>query len=157
MDPESSLERNESRGFARRVRKNLDFIILKRQEGEDVHEVAQLAVSLLGFIVFPWAAGDLDDLESVSLHDLEEQGWPHWDISLDEKGDTDTLRRLTEHLRNAAAHRRLRFSSDDPQMYAVQIEFEDAPLGKNKRVNWRATINSADLKEFCDRFSRRLE
>ena len=48
-----SLTRNTTEGFARRVRKNLDFIIKKCDEGEDVHEVTQLVTSLLGLIVFP--------------------------------------------------------------------------------------------------------
>ena len=52
-----SLSRNATEEFARRVRKNLDYIIRKRNEGEDVHEVTQLVISLLGIIVFPWESG----------------------------------------------------------------------------------------------------
>jgi hypothetical protein len=151
-----SLTRNTTEGFARRVRKNLDFIIKKRAEGEDVHEVTQLVTSLLGLIVFPWEDGALKHLESLCLSELEEEGWPRWNILLDEKGDTNTLGKLIWHLRNAASHRRLRFSSDRREMDKVEIEFEDAPRA-NAPPNWRAKINAADLKEFCDRFTRRLE
>lgn len=145
-----------NRGFARRVRKNLDFIIKKRSETEDVHEVTQLAISLLGLIIFPWEASALQHLESLTLRELESKGWPRWNILLDEKDDTKTLGKLTGHLRNAACHRRLKFSSDDPDMQKVEIEFEDAP-NKKSPPNWRAKINAAELKEFCDRFTKLLE
>lgn len=156
MPEKYSLSRNITEEFARRVRKNLDFIIKKRNEGEDVHEVTQLVTSLLGIIVFPWQAGALKHLESLRLSDLEIQGWPRWEILLDEKRDTKTLYNLIRHLRNAASHRRLRFLSDDPEMHKVEIEFEDAP-NDNAPPNWRAKINAADLKVFCDRFTERLE
>jgi len=156
MHKQYAFSRSTTEGFARRVRKNLDFIIKKRTENEDVHEITQLVISLLGLIVFPWEAGALKQLESRSLSDLEREGWPHWDIMLDDKGDTKTLEKLTQHLRNAASHRRLRFSSDDPELSNVEIEFEDAP-GQHKPTNWCATINAAKLKEFCDRFTSHLE
>lgn len=156
MSETDSLSRNVTKEFARRVRKNLDFIIEKRSEGEDVHEVTQLVISLLGIIVFPWQAGALKHLESLLLSELEAEGWPRWEILLDEKEDTKTLHKLIRHLRNAASHRRLRFLSDDPEMHKVVIEFEDAP-NDNAPPNWRAKINAADLKVFCDRFTKRLE
>lgn len=151
-----SFSRNTTEGFARRVRKNLDFIIDKRRESEDVHEVTQLAISLLGLIVFPWEASALKQLESLSLAELESEGWPRWEILLDETGDTTTLGKLTRHLRNAASHRRLKFSCDDRDMSLVEVEFEDAANTKSA-PNWRAQINAASLKEFCDRFTKRLE
>jgi hypothetical protein len=42
-------------------------------------------------------------------------------------------------------------------MDKVEIEFEDAPQTKNAPVNWRARINAADLKKFCDCFTKLLE
>ena len=51
MSDAYSLSRNTTEGFAQRVRKNLDFIVKKRNEGEDVHEVTQLVTSLLGIII----------------------------------------------------------------------------------------------------------
>jgi hypothetical protein len=151
-----SLSRNTTEGFARRVRKNLDFIIESRRNGADVHEVTQLAISLLGLIVFPWEASALGRLESSPLAALESEGWPRWHILLDEKGDTQTLGILTRHLRNAASHRRVKFSCDERDMRLVDVEFEDAPNTKSP-PNWRAKINATDLKEFCDRFTKRLE
>ena len=156
MTANYTLSRNLSEIFARRVRKNLNFIIKERHQGEDVHEVTQLVISLLGIIVFPWEANALSQLEEMNLHELEAKGWPHWHIILDTKGDTNTLYKLVRHLRNAASHRRLRFTSDHEDMNQVEIEFEDAPT-KNSPPNWRARINASDLKTFCDYFTETLE
>lgn len=157
MPAKYSLSRNTTEGFAQRVRKNLDFIIKKRDEGQDVHEVTQLVISLLGIIVFPWEDGALKHLESLRLSELEAEGWPQWDILLDENHDTKTLGKLFRHLRNAVSHRRLKFFSDHQEMREVEIEFEDAPNGPNASPNWRVRINAADLRAFCDRFIKRLE
>jgi hypothetical protein len=151
-----SLSRSSTEGFAKRVRKNLDFVIRRRQEGDDVHEVTQLVVSLLGLIVFPWEANALKNLESLKLLDLQRDGWPPWEILLDEIGDTSTLGKLTWHLRNAASHRRIGFSSDDPDLSSVTITFEDAPASRAP-ANWRASISGEGLKGFCDRLGERLE
>ena len=156
MPDEYSLSRNRTEEFAQRVRKNLDFIVKKRNDGEDVHEVTQLVTSLLGIIIFPWEVGALQDLESLPLSKLEAEGWPQWDIRLDKKGDTKTLGKLTWHLRNAASHRRLKFSSDHREMRQVEIEFEDA-ANRKAPPNWCAKINAADLAAFCERFTKRLE
>jgi HEPN family protein len=156
MNEEYSLSRNLTKGFSQRVRKNLDFIMDKHNEGEDVHVVSQLVMSLLGITVFPWEAGALHRLEHVRLNELEEKGWPQWNILLDEKGDTETLGNLVRHLRNAASHRRLKFLSDDRELHNVEIEFEDAP-NKHSAPNWRARINASDLKLFCDQFTEKLE
>jgi hypothetical protein len=155
MTSKYELERNTTEGFARRVRKNLEFVLRNRRQGEDVHEVTQLTISLLGLIIFPWESNALGTMESWSLLELEAQGWLHWDIPEDRNGETTTLGKLTYHLRNAASHRRLRFSSDGPDPEQVEIEFEDALPGKP--VDWRARIRASDLKDFCDRFSLSLE
>jgi hypothetical protein len=154
MEDKPTLTRRETEEFARRIRKNLHFIIEKRDEGEDVHEVTQLVASLLGLIVFPYEAKALKSLESKTLVELEGEGWPRWKVLKDDRGDCEDLETLVWHLRNAAAHRRIRFSSDRPEMGRVEIVFEDAP--KDKPVNWRASINAAELKKFCDRFEDKL-
>ena len=155
MDTEYSFGRNTTEGFARRVRKNLDFILESRRSGADVHDVTQLTTSLLGLIVFPWEAHALQHLESRSLEALDREGWPQWNIVLERVGEPRTLGTLTKHLRNAAAHRRIRFSSDARNMHEVEIELEDARPGRP--VDWRAKIRASDLKVFCDRFSHALE
>lgn len=156
MSDDYSLPRNTTEGFAQRVRKNLDFIIQSRAQGSDVHEVTQLAISLLGLIAFPWQAYALKSLEDIPLSVLNDKGWPKWDILLDEKGDTTTLGKLIRHLRNAAAHRRIRFSSDDPELHKVKLQFEDA-ASDTAPVYWRAQINAAELRVFCERFTKELE
>jgi CspA family cold shock protein len=154
--PESyAMTRNATEEFSRRVRKNLDFIISQRSAGADVHEVTQLTISLLGLIIFPWESSALHTLEDSLLEDLENEGWPRWEIVRDRNGETTSLGKLTYHLRNAAAHRRIRFSSDDPYLRHVIIEFEDAK--PNQPVDWLARIPASDLKDFCDRFSSRIE
>ena len=95
-------------------------------------------------------------LESLCLSELEEAGWPRWNILLDEKGDTNTLGKLNWHLRNAVSHRRLRFSSDHREMDKVEVGFEDAPKA-NAPPNWRAKINAADLNLFCDLLIKLME
>jgi len=149
------MTRNSTEEFSRRVRKNLDFIIEQRRGGSDVHEVTQLTISLLGLIIFPWEAYALQTLEGRSLEDLQNDGWPRWDIVRDRNGETTSLGKLTYHLRNAAAHRRIRFSGDDRDMHRVTIKFEDAK--PNQPVDWQPRIQASDLKDFCDRFSNMLE
>ena len=152
------LSRNDTEVFACRVRKNLDFIMRKRSEGEDVHEVTQLVISLLGIIIFPWESGASKSIKRLRLEKLEADGWPKWDVVLDEsqKGKTDTLGKLLYHLRNAAAHQRISFTTDHPKMESVDIIFEDAPF-KDSPINWRASIKASELKNFCERFTIKLE
>jgi hypothetical protein len=54
--PESMPGRNETEGFAKRTRRNLDFILAAQQQHEDVHVVSQVVLSLLGIVVFPSSA-----------------------------------------------------------------------------------------------------
>jgi hypothetical protein len=48
------IDRNTISGFARRVRKNLDFMISARAADADIHIVTHLTCSLLGLVVFPY-------------------------------------------------------------------------------------------------------
>lgn len=150
------FSRGTTEGFAKRVCKNLDFIIQARDQGADVHEVTQLVISLLGLIVFPWEAHALKELEAINLAKLHGEGWPDWDIQLDRAGDTKTLGKLIWHLRNAASHRRIQFSSDNRELSQVTIQFEDAP-NPDVPANWRANISASQLKDFCHRFASELQ
>jgi hypothetical protein len=153
-----SLNRNQTYDFAQRVRKNLEYIVKKRSEGEDVHEVTQLTISLLGLIVFPWEKHALNAIENKSLLELEKKGWPKWKIiMLDEKKEEPrTLKDLIYHLRNASAHRRLYFSSDAPDMGNVDLAFEDA-MDKKSKPYIRIEINASNLKKFCYLFIELIE
>lgn len=86
MSEAYELRRNTTEGFARRIRKNLEFIISERRRGADVHEVTQLTTSLLGLIVFPWESHALGIMNSWRLSELESKGWPSWTILKDRDG-----------------------------------------------------------------------
>ncbi len=141
--------RNESLGFAHRTLKNLRRIEKARTDDEDVHVVTQRVVSLLGVVVFPWAEGVEQNIKNRRLERLGQDGWPRWNIFL---GESETLGDLLRHLRNAIAHRRLRFTSDSPDPRDVSIEFTDEPKSKNAKPGWGAEISADDLELFLQKF-----
>jgi len=145
--------RNEAIEFARRTKVNLQFIEQAKRTGEPVHEVTQLAISLLGLIVFPKEKLLLDQIDKILLADLYAEGWPQWQITLDAgKRRTDTLGELIWHLRNAISHGALMFTSDDEYLENVAICVEDKP-SKTADVNWRAEVSGTHLREFCLKFT----
>lgn len=145
--------RNKAIEFAKRTKVNLEFIEKAKKRGEKVHEVTQLASSLLGLIVFPKEKLFLDHIDETLLEDLAKRGWPPWSITLDDgKKSTETLGTLIWHLRNAISHGYLTFRSDDEHLENVAITVEDRP-NKETPVNWRAEISGTDLREFCMRFA----
>jgi len=101
-------------------------------------------LSLLGLIVFPWATGFQESVESLPLECVK--GEAHWKIEL---GERETLKKFGKHLRNAVAHRRVEFSSDSGDFDDVRITFRDKANGKDAVINWCATISAADLRTFC--------
>jgi len=80
--------RNESMGFAKRTRKNLQHIEKAFDAGHDVHVVTQIVNSLLGLAVFLWENHLNEVVKATSLAELERQGWPRWKIT---KGSSATL------------------------------------------------------------------
>jgi hypothetical protein len=92
-------------------------------------------------------------LKQLDYQQLVVQGWPTWNMSL---GHVDTLGQLVRHVRNAIAHRRISFSSDDLDSTSVEIEFHDAPDEKAP-AHWRATIRADHLREFCLKFAALVE
>jgi HEPN family protein len=140
--------RGEANGFAQRTLKNLEFIESAFKNGEDVHVVTQLTLSLLGLIVYPWEKTFDDQIRTLQLDELEKTGWPRWQVL---KGTCDTLGTLIGHLRNAAAHRRVTFSSDSRYLNEVAITFDDHKRGKPEPY-WSARIGAEQLYLFCRRF-----
>jgi hypothetical protein len=59
--------RNEALEFARRTRRNLEFIEMAKETGEHVHVVTQLTISLLGLVVFPKERLLLDQAKAKTL------------------------------------------------------------------------------------------
>lgn len=148
--------RGTSLGFAQRTLRNLHYIEAARGDGLDVHVVTQTILSLVGLVVFPWAEGFDTNVRDLNYQILADQGWPPWSISL---GSADTLGELTRHIRNAVAHRRIKFSSDSLDSGDVEIQFEDMRNKKtasNKKAapNWRATIRADALRTFCLKFAQ---
>ena len=140
--------RNHALGFAERTRKNLLYIESARQAGADVHEVTQLGTPLLGLVVFPKERKLDACIENLDWAKLCADGWPQWQFVL---GGCNTLGELVGHLRNAAAHGHVTFSSDDPDLSRVTIEVEDYKRGSSTPY-WRATISGRGLREFCLKF-----
>ncbi|CAN5806374.1 hypothetical protein BH24DEI2_BH24DEI2_28730 [soil metagenome] len=155
MERNSTNTRTEAFEFARRTRKNLEFIEEAKEKGRDVHPVTQLTLSLLGLIVFPKEKFLLARIEKKTLEDMKGEGWPTWKIVRDDEKSTKTLGHILRHLRNAVAHGRLSFITSDPNLdtsdspYAehVIIRVKDKPPGA--KVNWCAEINGKDLRAFC--------
>lgn len=153
-EPRYVASRNESLGFAQRTLQNLDHIEQARKAGDDdVHVITQRTVSLLGLIVFPWLEGFDESIKSKELRTLEEEGWPSWSFL---QGESKTLGDLLRHLRNAIAHKRLRFSSDSRDPEEVRIEFADAKSDE-ATAYWRAEISADALLDFCRRFVALVE
>lgn len=148
MHPDLHASRNDSVEFARRTQKNIQSIEAGAKAGEDVHIVTQITVSLLGLIVFPWEQTFDQSLKNLRLEALAREGWPEWRILI---GNCTTLGDLVHHLRNAVAHRRLRFSSDSPDPKDVMIQFSDS-RGKKAEPHWSAEISAKNLHVFCLKF-----
>jgi hypothetical protein len=144
--------RNEALEFARRTRRNLDFIEKAKSEGAQVHVVTQLTISLLGLVVFPKEKLLLDEAKTKTITDIPAEGWPVWTITLDDPAKpTMNLADILRHLRNAVAHGRLTFTSDNEHLADVAILVEDQwPRGLEPY--WCAEIDGNDLRSFCCHF-----
>jgi hypothetical protein len=144
--------RNEALEFARRTRRNLEFIENAKEKGADVHVVTQLTVSLLGLVVFPKERLLLAQAETKTLADMRAEGWSGWTITLDDPAKpTKTLADVLRHLRNAVAHGRLTFTSDSPRLEEVAIIVEDKKR-EDPKPYWCARIDGAALRSFCLHF-----
>ena len=163
-------ERNNAFVFACRTLKNLEYIEKAKQLNADegVHPITQLGNSLLGLVVFPMARLVDERFKEILLSDLWGNGWPKIHITLDVDNQTSTHRRrrkpwqptatlhdVVRHLRNAAAHGRVTFSSDSQRLEEVKITIEDRPQDGGP-VNWRAYMTGEELREFCVKFSELL-
>jgi HEPN pEK499 p136 len=155
-------------GFIERTQKNLK--VIQCQAATMGHPVAQLVCSMLGLVVFPYedykendeateqfAKSLKEKFERSLLKELEQNGWPHWDIRLDNPKQnhetTTTLHHLVWHLRNAVSHYRVDFDSDSRELSKVNITFEDKPPAKNEPINWSTTIRGAELLTFCNKLA----
>ena len=90
--------RNTTLGFAKRTRKNLVNVKQAFESGKDFHVVTHLVNSLLGIVVVPKQRYCKAEFLSLPLEEIYRDGWPRWDITLDEpkgnQGKTEILERL---------------------------------------------------------------
>jgi hypothetical protein len=140
--------RNQTLGFATRTHKNLLYLQNAFARGADVHVVTQLALSLLGLVVFPHERGFSQRAKAARLDQLISQGWPAWSMT---GAPCKTLGELIMFVRHSIAHGQIRFSSDSRRIEEVSIEFSNLPQDK-PRLHWRGSIAAADLQQFCLRF-----
>lgn len=137
--------------FARRTRANLEFVEAASAH-QPVHEVTQLANSLLGLLVFP-RERYLNQIPKTPLRQLEAEGWPAIRTTYGEVR-ANNLWQLTRLLRNSIAHCNVRFvADDDGAIAAVELWNRD---GKGKKT-WATEITIADLRSLVYRFIDLLE
>jgi hypothetical protein len=143
------VSRNQPLGFAANTKRNMQHIRAARLDGAPVHEVTQIANSLLGLIVVPFEKGVVPpSLKKVPLELLSKSGWPSWHFELE---ISETLGSLIHHLRNAVSHGRMIFSSDNAEPSKVEITVEDWKRNATAPY-WKARINGAELQKFCEAF-----
>jgi hypothetical protein len=146
-----NIARNDPHGFARFGLKNLEFIeqAVKSNPAIELHPVTQLALSLLGVIVFQHAGGSIQKNPKVNDAKLS---------SLDSQWTTlpscDTVGQLVEHLRHAVAHGHVKFSSASHQYDEVTISFCNNPQSPTK---WTGSIKADSLRKFCYQLMELLE
>ena len=156
--PEATPSRNEVLGFAKRTRRNLDFIAQAQVDGDAVHLVTQIVLSLLGIVIFPYER-HLDDIGygvaiDRTLKRLETEGWPHWNTQNGSR-ETKTLRHLLRHVRNATAHNNVSFDSESGRTEEVSVSFTS--YYPDESWEWTGTIRADQLYDFCDRFLHVVE
>ncbi len=151
MNDELYVARNDALEFARRTRKNLEYI--EESRVKDVHVVTQLVNSLLGLVVFLKERQFVEHIKKLPLEKLMKDGWPQIRVT---RGECNTLGDLVRHLRNAIAHGRLKFSSDSRNINEVDIRVEDYKRGQSTPC-WCAMLNAGDLREFCAKLVDLLE
>jgi hypothetical protein len=143
-------------GFVERTERNLLFVTDAQWNGQDVHAVTQIVLSLLGLIIFPYEhLKKAAPFRGVMYDELISEGWPSWSPIV---GELRTLQYMLRRIRNAAAHHRIVYGgadadSRDPSQ--VTLIFSDRDKWA-KEDSWRASIRADDLQKFVGLFARSL-
>jgi HEPN pEK499 p136 len=152
----ANFDRTTIEGFAQRVRTNSDYLSRAFEQGEEVHVVTQFVISLLGLIVFPYAAlrAAKKFPKNRRIEELHASGWPTF-VQL-HGAKLETLEELVRHLRDAISHYHINFEPpNERQLAKVDITF--GRLQSNRKNDRVTKINAIELREFVDRFSALIE
>ena len=158
MEPEDE----KTLTIARRTKKNLEYIYLRKAEGKDVEEFTQLLNSMLSMVIslredyykgshIPWQT-----LQQMGLL----QGKTRLETITGKKAtqtspnlqQVNSFSQLITKLRNAFAHNCFEIISDKETKQITGIIVWNIPSGQdNKLPNrvWEADIVEADLKELA--------
>lgn len=147
------VQRNDALVFAQYTRQNLELAADLLAGKAAFHPVTQVINSLLGLIVFLKEKQFDRKIAEVELEKLVQQGWPKIEMSGEK---CTTLGRFVYHLRNAAAHGRMRYSSDSHDYSQVVVKIEDYKPNQSTPY-WSASMDAAQLRDFCLRFVALLE
>jgi hypothetical protein len=142
------ITRNDPLGFAGFAWKNFEFIERAAKDNhEDLHPVTQLALSLLGLIVFQHEKNRIQFSQKVRGIRFDSLDWPRWDVSK----PSITLGQFIKQLRHSVAHGGVTFSSNSHNLAEVVVSFH------NPKSGWTGKIKADDLRTFCCRFKALLE
>jgi hypothetical protein len=142
------VTRNDPLSFGAFAWKNLEFIEqAAKNNPEELHPVTQLALSLLGLIVFQHEKNRVQFNRKVRGIRLDSLNWPQWDVSK----PSNTLGQFIKQLRHVVAHGGITFSSNSHILAEVVVLFDDP------KSNWTGRINADDLRTFCCRFKALLD
>jgi hypothetical protein len=137
--------RNEPQGFAKRAKKNTDFIYRSKNAGEDVHTVTQSVISLLAILVFPLARGKLESLRSVPEDGKTDDPWP---ILRATGAQRENYYCHILNMRRALAHGRTEFLSDSRNANEVSLRFSNG--------DWTCTLSTQEIENLSDRILKHL-
>ena len=135
----------------RRTMANLEFIE-EHKSDDGPFEVTQLLNSFLGALAHPWE-NLKEELNSISLEDVEREGWPNPQRERETDQLPSSLGHLIGHLRHGVAHGNISFlRGGHGEIAALRIE------NRYKGVRtWGATVTLDAMRRFLDRFVALVE
>ncbi len=130
----------------RRTMANLEFVE-QRASKDGPFEVTQLINSFLGAWAHPWEALR-DDLNSLSIADVREQGWPIPSEERKSDQSPSNFGELIKLIRHSIAHGNISFlPGTQGQIAALRIE-----NWRSRRRTWGIIINVPDMRAFLVKF-----
>ncbi len=141
--------------FARRTKKNLDFVrsAAKKENPTEakIFEFTQLINSMLGLLVFP-KEKHWKKYKNKRYAELIKQGWPK--ISSSEGfSDAKTLEELLRYIRDAITHGQIEFLPKGGKLNGVKLWRKN----RSGTKDWEAELSKDDLEKFTNKFIEMLE